>query len=235
MKEIKSRTYHIKELLISIFPHDICKIIINIMLQIEFNDSKEEHKKNCFYFNIQNRIGINLSSIKPPSPYHYRFSGELWRHIDRDNKNGQINHLIKGLSHAKFANYVEDHVFQGMNFGINFRSGNKILNNLKILKNLNRFKRHDGACEIIMHYGHYLTLQGNEASYYHYDNITGFNKSNQYVSLKKLHHDMKNIFYIHDNHDERVWQDLCMIIVNNDQISMNNRKTSRNKIFGLPI
>lgn len=228
---IRSRSDDIVQLLLLYFPYDICKLIINFMFQIEFFDSKEIHKRNCLYFNIQNKIGINLSLLKPVNPYHYRFNSELWRHIDYDNKNGNINFLIKGLSHIKFINYIENQVFQRINSRIKSRSGNKILNNLKILENINHFRGTRGVYDIIMHYGHYLTLQADEESNYHYDNITKFNKSNEYISLDKFYYDMKNIFYIHDYQDERAWQDLNMFTINYDQKYFYNRKTSKKRIY----
>ena len=233
MKDITSRTDYINKILLYIFPRDICKIIINIMLKLEFNDSKEDHKKNCLYFYIQKKIGINLSSLKPhlPPQIYFRFNHEIWRHIDRDNKIGKINYLITGLSDMYPQNYLGDEIFQQIISEINSKSENKLLLNLKILKNLDHFKSYQGVSNIISFYGHYLNLRAGNNSIYYYDDQTILNRYNEYVSLKKFHYDYNHEFYINDYHDQNQWEDLLMFNINCDQNYEYKRKINKRKIY----
>ena len=98
MKDIMSRSDYILQSLSILLPCDISRFIVRLMFEAEFNDSKEDHKKMCLYFKIQNTIGINLSKIKPPNVYKFRFNGELWRHIDYDNKNMHLKVLYKSYT-----------------------------------------------------------------------------------------------------------------------------------------
>lgn len=194
---IRSRSDDIIQLLLLYFPYDICKIIINIMFQSEFNDSKEFHKNNCLYFNIQNKIGINLSSIKPPNPYHYRFNSDLWKHIDRDNKNIHLNLNIKNISRNILSGSIYSIFHRPIIFGL---------------------------------WNEWFSLVPEE-SYYHYDNTTGFYKSNEYISLKKFNYDMKYIFYVHDYNDQKRWDIYEMITTKYYQHYMKNRKSYKKKIY----
>ena len=219
MKDIMSRSDYILQSLSTLLPTDISRFIIRLMFEAEFNDSKEDHKKMCLYFKIQNTIGINLSELKPPDAYKFRFNGELWRHIDYDNLNMHLIVLYK--SYIQFENnppIIDDR--------------NK---SMKILDKINKSNRNnnqyipvrliDGS---IVYYPN-MTLF-NVPQYYnsHYDNETTLIRSNKHEDLNKFKEFLKNGFEISDW--DR-WHYTNMYIHNYDQQYRNKRKTMRNKIY----